>query len=140
MDIKTKILERKIRSLDPERDGETIARLKDELGRLESISDIPEQSRSNGGKSPSRPLTQEDVKDYLDHGPREVVIGTRWGNVHLVKERTGADRFEITPDELLKLDTGVTALDGTVVSLRFGGIPREGEADDDQSLTGRKIE
>ncbi len=117
MDIKKKILERRISSLDPERDGETIARLKDELGRLESIPDTPEQSQENGEKPRRRPLTQSDVEDYMDHGPREVVIGTRWGNVHLVKERTGADRFEITPDELLKLDAGITAFNGRVVSI-----------------------
>ncbi len=60
-----------------------------------------------------------DVEEYRKNGPREVTLSTRWGNVHLVKERTGAERFEITPDELQKVSALQAMFEGEVVELGY---------------------
>lgn len=60
-----------------------------------------------------------DVEEYRQHGPREVTLSTPWGNVHLVKERTGAERFEITPEELQKIAALQAMFEGEVVELGY---------------------
>lgn len=68
----------------------------------------------------SRPaVSHEATEEYRKHGPREVTLSTPWGNVYLVKERTGAERFEITPEEMQKISAMKAMFDGEVVEIGY---------------------
>jgi len=122
--VKQRILEKTIAALDPRKDGEAIARLQSELRTMASPVPALEPSEtpvgaSEGGQASQ--LTEKDIDDYRANGPREVSLRTRWGMVYLVKEKTGADRFELLPEDIVKIQTARRLFGADVVDLAFKG-------------------
>ncbi len=71
-------------------------------------------------------IQDADVEEYRKTGPREVTLATPWGNAYLVKERTGAERFEITPEELQKVASMRAMFDAEVVEIGYTKPQQDG--------------
>lgn len=122
--VKQRILEKTIAALDPGRDRETIARLRAELALLDQPAAPPAALKASAGAGMGGggiSLTENDVADYRANGPKEVCLKTKWGMVYLVKERTGTARFELVPEDIVKIQTARRQLGADVVDLVFKG-------------------
>lgn len=72
------------------------------------------------GSAEPRPvrLTREDVDLYKGLGISMVHLRSqRWGDIFLMLERTGQERVEFTPEEILMLSQAVAIFDGEVVGV-----------------------
>lgn len=118
---KERILERTIASLDPERDRETIARLEAELKLISAVPSpdaSPGVPRDAGERERVGRLTRADVAAYRALGAKEVHLrSAKWGDIFLVLEKTGGDRLEFTPEQIMELSQASAVLGGEIAGI-----------------------
>jgi|GEM_PF-5323347 len=69
--------------------------------------------------SKSRQITQQDVDDYRNLGVKEVHLHSNRlkKEIYIVLEKTGQDRIEFLPEEILKLSQAKNMFDGVIVDV-----------------------
>lgn len=121
MNTKERIIRSKLARLDPSQDFALIARLSAEL-ETRPQADPPEKpplKKSGAAPEPtcSLPLTDMDVDDFRSLDTEVLIRSGVFGDIWLVPERTGAARFELLPEEILKLDQARSIFDAKVIEV-----------------------
>lgn len=118
---KERILERTIAALDPRKDGAAIARLEAELKLISAVPSpdaAPGAPRDAGERGGVGRLTLADVAAYRALGAKEVHLrSAKWGDIFLVLEKTGGDRIEFTPEEIMELSQASAVLGGEIAGI-----------------------
>ena len=103
MNLKERIIRSKITRLDPDRDAAQIERLK---ARIAAPTPPPVLEEKKDPETPPPPVekrsvpTVADVENFRALNAEVHIRSRKWGDIWLVPRRTGADRFEILPEEI----------------------------------------
>jgi len=119
MNLKERIISAKIARLDPDEEASQIAILKARLAATAAPAVI-EKEEPPGSPAPVEERTVPTVAD-VEHFRAlnsEVHIHSReWGDIWLVPLRTGTDRFELLPEEILMLAQAREMFDAKIVEV-----------------------
>lgn len=121
MNTKERIIRSKLARLDPSNNAALIARLHAELAQRPKAEPPREQPpvKSNVAPEPkhSSPLTEADVENFRSLKSEVLIRSAAFGDIWLVPERTVAARFELLPEEILKLDQARSIFDAKVIEV-----------------------
>jgi len=121
MNIKERIIRSKMARLDPSKDAALIVRLNAELAKPTQAEPPeehpPEKSDAALECARSSSLTGADVENFRSLDTKVLIRSVAFGDIWLVPERTGADRFELLPEEVLALDQAREMFDARIVEV-----------------------
>jgi len=121
MNIKERIIRSKMARLDPSQDSALIARLSAEL-RKPPEADPPREllpEKSDAVAEPERPapLTEADIENFRTFNAEVLIRSAAFGDIWLVPERTGDDRFELLPEDIWALNQAREMFDARIVEV-----------------------
>ena len=121
MNIKESIIRSKMARLDPSADAALIERLNAQVA-LRSQTDPPKEQpskKSDVAPEPSHlsPLAEADVDNFRALDTEVLIRSAAYGDIWLVPKRTGAARFELLPEEILKLDYARRMFDAKIIEV-----------------------
>jgi len=121
MNIKERIIRSKLGRLDPSTDAALIERLSAELAKPPQAAPPKERPPGKSDVAPepcsSSPLAEANIENFRSLDTEVLIRSSAFGDIWLVPERTGAERFELLPDEILKLDQARRMFDAKVIEV-----------------------
>lgn len=121
MNIRERIIRSKMARLDPSADAALIEKLSAELAARPHPESPKEQSptKSDAAPEPTRPspLTEADVDNFRSLDTELLIRSATFSDIWLVPKRTGAARFELLPEEILKLDYARRMFDAKIIEV-----------------------
>lgn len=121
MNVKERIIRARIARLDPGDDAEEIGALKVQLippapPPAPAVPKAPELPAPPAGKRAVPTIA--DVEDFRALDAEVHIRSRKWGDIWLVPRRTGADRFEILPEEMRTLALAGEMFNAKVIEVR----------------------
>ena len=121
MNIKERIIRSKLERLDPSKDAALIVRLSAELAKPPQAEPPKEHPPEKPDAAPesarSSPLTEADVENFRSFNAEVLIRSAAFGDIWLVPERTGSDRFELLPEDIRALEQARETFDARIIEV-----------------------